>query len=69
MAFSPNGTILAVACGDSWVYLWDLATDKVVGQVSTLGGFGTVAFSPDGKLLALVTAAAIAVRLTSKLVC
>lgn len=31
LTFDPAGTILAAACGNGWVYLWDMATRRLVG--------------------------------------
>lgn len=59
LAFSPDGTRLAVACNDNGVRLWDWTAGK---QVATLtGGYRgaakhnevmSVAFTPDGQTLA-----------------
>jgi WD40 repeat protein len=56
VAASPDGRLVAAALdGDDWrVVLWDVGTGKVVREL-TWDGEGvcpTVAFSPDGKLLA-----------------
>jgi WD40 repeat protein len=51
-AFSPTGKSLAVGAGNS-IILWDLASGRTVrslGSTSSLSG--SIAFSPDGKLLA-----------------
>ena len=63
VAFSPDGTLLAVAfgqegTGSSGVRLWDVHTRQQAGLLqarvsSEVGnGFGPMAFSPDGKILA-----------------
>lgn len=51
-AFSPTGRNLAVSAGNA-ILLWDLASGQTVrcfGSTSTLSG--SIAFSPDGRLLA-----------------
>jgi hypothetical protein len=56
VAFSRDGKLLASGCGDGTVWLWNLATRKVVGPLhatsSARQGVPGVAFSPDGTLLA-----------------
>ena len=63
VAFSPDGTLLAVAfgqegTGSSGVRLWDVHTRQQAGLLqapvsSEVGnGFGPMAFSPNGKILA-----------------
>jgi WD40 repeat protein len=58
IAFSPNGTMLAVGSGSGWgepgsVRLWDVATGT---ERAVFQGYAdwvqSVAFSPDGRLLA-----------------
>ncbi len=51
-AFSPTGRNLAVSAGNA-ILLWDLASGQTLrsfGSTSTLSG--SIAFSPDGRLLA-----------------
>jgi WD40 repeat protein len=53
VAYSKDGTMLATACGDRSVKVWDIKTGRLrnvlVGHTEDVWG---VAFSPDGKLLA-----------------
>jgi WD40 repeat protein len=52
-SFSPDGNLLALACQDDAIRLWDVKTSQLAG---TLTGHKqtvyTVAFAPDGKTLA-----------------
>jgi WD40 repeat protein len=61
VAFSPDGTMLAVGATDSETYLWNLATRKIIATLadptnshesSASGGVLSVAFSPNGTTLA-----------------
>jgi WD40 repeat protein len=53
MAFSPDGSVLAVCAGDPSVRLWDAATGKELRQLHghQFGAYA-LAFSPDAKTLA-----------------
>ena len=69
-AFSPNGQILAVGDG-RYVYLWNLLTTKIIATfpLSAHVSAGPVAFSPDGKTLAVdCSNASIALLNTSRYV-
>ncbi len=58
VAFSPDGKLVAGACRDTLgrdkggheVRLWDVETGKLLQALP--GGYGAVAFTPDGKTLA-----------------
>jgi WD40 repeat protein len=53
-ALSKNGKVLAVALPSNVVQLWDVDTGKPLGQIkSSVNGVGSMAFTPDGKTLAL----------------
>jgi WD40 repeat protein len=50
-AYSPNGKMLAVGCGDDPVHIWDAETGREVRQLKEPWAFA-LAFSPDGALVA-----------------
>jgi WD40 repeat protein len=53
LAYSPDGTMLATASADTTVKLWDLATGSGLATFQEGRLLGqSVAFSPDGELLA-----------------
>jgi WD40 repeat protein len=53
LAFNPEGTRLATACGDHTIRLWDVATGKEVCELRGHEAYvHAVAFSPDGTRLA-----------------
>jgi WD40 repeat protein len=53
LVFSPEGTMLASGGYDSTARLWDVRTGKLLWTFKGDGPVNGVAFSPDGKTLAL----------------
>jgi WD40 repeat protein len=53
LAFSPDGTTLALASGDATVTVWDLATGQTTHtlRADPHDSYDAVAFHPDGKQL------------------
>jgi WD40 repeat protein len=52
IAVSPDGTMIAVAQANA-VRIWNIATGRVVATITAAAGALGVAFSPDGKTLAI----------------
>ena len=74
LAWSPDGTLLAATYNYSFAYVWDVAAGKTVGHIHDPNdlNMNDVAFSPDGKLLAVTASTEsgggyIYLRLTSQL--
>jgi WD40 repeat protein len=59
LAFTPNGTVLAAAGGntdDFAVHLWDVVSGQSLGELDGHTGIiWNIAFSPDGQMLASVS--------------
>jgi WD40 repeat protein len=54
IAFSPRGDILASAHYEGSIKLYEMETGNLLGELSSdLGWVGSIAFSPDGKLIAV----------------
>jgi WD40 repeat protein len=51
-AFSPDDSLLAVACHESDVCFFDVTTDVLTFQLKVQPQITAIAFSPDGKLMA-----------------
>jgi WD40 repeat protein len=51
--FSPDGTILAMAGSSSGFMTWDARSGELLHVLAPVGAWGSVAFSPDGHLLAV----------------
>jgi len=53
VAFNPQGRLLAVACQDRCIRLWDFSTRKLLHELpGHMDRISSLAFSPDGKTLA-----------------
>jgi RNA polymerase sigma factor (sigma-70 family) len=55
LVFSNDGSLLATAAGDKSVGIWDVATQRLIRELTFAVNVGHVAFSSDGKLLACGT--------------
>jgi WD40 repeat protein len=53
LALAPDGKMLATGCQDNSVRYWETAPGEEVGKYTAGGGLSSLAFSPDGKLLAV----------------
>ena len=54
LAFSPDGTMLAVVAADGGASLWSIPSGREVGAVQIPAGpLQSVAFSGDGRVLAM----------------
>jgi WD40 repeat protein len=51
--FSPDGKRLATGASDTQLHLWDVATRKVLGSMTTHWGVPDARFLPDGQTLAV----------------
>ena len=57
IAFSEQSNILAIGAENGRVYLWNIATKKVIATFTIPGKSNSVvglAFSPNGKMLATI---------------
>jgi len=57
MTFSPDGTHLATASFDETARIWDASKGTEAARFATAGAVNAVAFSPDGRILAVGTEA------------
>ncbi len=58
VAFHPAGRHLAASTGDGKVWVWDLTSDKPVRTIASDMGYGArLAFTPDGRTLAVTASA------------
>jgi WD40 repeat protein len=55
LAFSPNGELLLSESGDSTARLWNVNTGQEVLQIKLKERGASVAFSPDGRAVAVAT--------------
>jgi WD40 repeat protein len=55
--FSPDSRLIATACNDNRVRVWEVTTGKVVATIAEQQTADALSFSPDGQWLAFVTSA------------
>jgi WD40 repeat protein len=55
LAFSPDGKILASSGYDLFIKFWDVASGRLLGQISMADTPNFLAFSPDGSKLAVAS--------------
>lgn len=55
LAFSPNGNILASSGYDRFVKFWNVASGRLLGQISLTDTPNSLTFSPDGSKLAVAS--------------
>jgi WD40 repeat protein len=53
VAFSPDGSLLASACDDATLRLWEVESGDALKVLDNRHEVGAVRFSPDGTWLAL----------------
>lgn len=51
-AFSPDGSMLVVGCSDNEICFFDLSDNSEIYRLKAHSGIASLAFSPDGSLLA-----------------
>ena len=52
LSVSPNGKAIAIGAPDGTIDLWQLGDGKLLGKITLDGRVTSVAFSPDGQILA-----------------